>query len=341
MRKAIFSLLVLTVLAACSGQSEPAADLGTTNPSATLLPTGTFTPSPTATPSPTYTPSSTLTNTPTVTPTPTPKGFYENYGAAFSLIVPKGWEVSQEDSSGTILTEEDLGLSFYAISEVPEEEISFEETVDRFLVEFGEDATLDETDEVTVGDDLTAQRAKITIVNGVIDIRFHLLYFIKDIRTYTFMAIGPALTFDSRSSVFENLYASVTTLTGQVYGLDRDKTLVLMGYDPKPESMDPAISESPPTSYLGLLYSGLVRISPQLHIEPDLAERWAINEDGTVYTFTLREGITFQSGRPITAGDVKYSLERAADPDNDSPTGGTYLGDILGFKTRMEGETGA
>lgn len=46
-------------------------------------------------------------------------------------------------------------------------------------------------------------------------------------------------------------------------------------------------------------------------LEPELAESWQEASDGMSVTFTLREGATFHSGRPVTARDVKWSLDRA------------------------------
>jgi peptide/nickel transport system substrate-binding protein len=46
------------------------------------------------------------------------------------------------------------------------------------------------------------------------------------------------------------------------------------------------------------------------HIRPDLATAWRITGDGLVYTFTLRPGVTFTSGNPLTAGDVVFSYRR-------------------------------
>lgn len=43
---------------------------------------------------------------------------------------------------------------------------------------------------------------------------------------------------------------------------------------------------------------------------PSLAEDWEISEDGTVYTFYLRDDVTFHNGDPMTADDVVYSVER-------------------------------
>lgn len=53
-------------------------------------------------------------------------------------------------------------------------------------------------------------------------------------------------------------------------------------------------------------------------IEPRLAHYWETNDDRTEWTFYLRKGVLFHHGREMTAYDVKYSLERLADPANGS-----------------------
>ncbi|HEY8446324.1 MAG TPA: ABC transporter substrate-binding protein [Thermomicrobiales bacterium] len=58
------------------------------------------------------------------------------------------------------------------------------------------------------------------------------------------------------------------------------------------------------------IYSRLTKILPDLSVGPELAESWEISEDGLVYTFKLRQGVTFHNGRPLVAEDVKYSFER-------------------------------
>lgn len=51
-------------------------------------------------------------------------------------------------------------------------------------------------------------------------------------------------------------------------------------------------------------------------IKPGLATEWSLAEDGMSVTLKLREGIQFSDGSPITPEDVKWSLERAANPKN-------------------------
>lgn len=45
-------------------------------------------------------------------------------------------------------------------------------------------------------------------------------------------------------------------------------------------------------------------------LEGELAESWSVSEDGRQITFVLREGAVFHDGRPVTAADVKFSLDR-------------------------------
>src|SRR5882757_4149515 len=51
-------------------------------------------------------------------------------------------------------------------------------------------------------------------------------------------------------------------------------------------------------------------------VEPGLATAWTVSDDGMSVTLTLREGTKFSDGKPITAEDVKWSLDRARNPKN-------------------------
>lgn len=108
-----------------------------------------------------------------------------------------------------------------------------------------------------------------------------------------------------------------------------------------PETFDPAKWHYGPDSLMGDLFSGLVQLDVNLRPIPDLAESWDISADGTVYTFHLRRGVTFHNGRPFTAQDVKYSWERAANPDTGSDTVLTYMGDIVGMAEVVDGRADA
>src|SRR5881296_4730666 len=51
-------------------------------------------------------------------------------------------------------------------------------------------------------------------------------------------------------------------------------------------------------------------------IEPALATRWAASKDGLVWAFTLREGVRFHDGSPLTSLDVAVSFERQLRPES-------------------------
>ena len=115
-----------------------------------------------------------------------------------------------------------------------------------------------------------------------------------------------------------------------------DQALVLEGGEStNPRSFDPATTVSAGDKRV---FSGLVSFDPNLNLTPDLAERWEVSADGTVYTFHLRQNAKFHDGRPVTAQDVVYSWERAANPTLASDTVLTYLGDIVGVRAMTEGE---
>jgi oligopeptide transport system substrate-binding protein len=106
-----------------------------------------------------------------------------------------------------------------------------------------------------------------------------------------------------------------------------------------PPTLDPAnTSDVESATYIVEIFSGLVSFNKDLKIVPEVAEKWDISNDGKTYTFTLRKDVKFQDGRPVTSQDVKYSLERAADPKTRSTVSPLYLGDIVGFMDKYTGK---
>ncbi len=64
------------------------------------------------------------------------------------------------------------------------------------------------------------------------------------------------------------------------------------------------------------MYEGLLKPDSEGNLNPALAGEYSISEDGKTYTFKLREGVLFHDGTAVTAGDVKYSIEKCADAGN-------------------------
>ncbi|MFC1942200.1 ABC transporter substrate-binding protein [Chloroflexota bacterium] len=115
---------------------------------------------------------------------------------------------------------------------------------------------------------------------------------------------------------------------------------VLNLYGIDPITLDPAVSaEMTSHEYISQLFNGLVRLDDNLEPAPDIASEWRISADGMTYTFTLRQDVTFHDGRAVTAGDFKYSWERACDPATGSHVAAAYLGDIVGAGDVLAGKT--
>lgn len=67
--------------------------------------------------------------------------------------------------------------------------------------------------------------------------------------------------------------------------------------------------------YTRQLYDSLITYDDDLNPVPALATEWAISDDFTAVTITLREDVVFHSGRELTAEDVAANLEAFADPE--------------------------
>lgn len=118
----------------------------------------------------------------------------------------------------------------------------------------------------------------------------------------------------------------------------KGKTFVTFGADPA-TLLDPAqVRDEGTSEYIVEIFGGLVTLDLDLKVQPDLAKEWKVSPDGKTYTFTLRDNIVFHNGQRVTANDVKYSLERAADPKTASPTATLYLGDIVGLRDKFTGK---
>ncbi len=88
--------------------------------------------------------------------------------------------------------------------------------------------------------------------------------------------------------------------------------LAIMG---EPASLDPhKISGTWENDVVGDLFEGLVTEAADGARIPGVAESWEIAEDGTTYTFTLREDAAWSDGTPVTADDFVFAFRRILDP---------------------------
>lgn len=113
------------------------------------------------------------------------------------------------------------------------------------------------------------------------------------------------------------LVTSTFALAPSAFGsVPRD--VLIVGQIAEPRSLDPHVTTAlNDFRILVNLYDGLVRFRDgTLEVEPSLSESWEISEDGTVYTFTLREGVTFHDGTALDAEAVVFNFERMLDENH-------------------------
>jgi peptide/nickel transport system substrate-binding protein len=113
-------------------------------------------------------------------------------------------------------------------------------------------------------------------------------------------------------------FFTTTILAGAVLALvagtaSAERTDLSLGMVLEPDHLDPTAGAAAAIDEIvyANVFEGLTRIGPNGEVQPALAGSWDISEDGTVYTFTLRDGVTFHDGSTFDASDVVFSLDRA------------------------------
>lgn len=97
-------------------------------------------------------------------------------------------------------------------------------------------------------------------------------------------------------------------------------------------------SGSPAIQVISMVFGGLVRLDQNLQVVPDDARAYTLSPDGRTYTFTLRKGLKFADGTPVTAVDFAYSLNRAFSPKFANGNTNYYLSHIVGGPAVTQGK---
>ena len=334
MKRIAVLILALTAMAvACTSPT----------PTPTLAPTATPAPAPTATPTPTPTPAPTPEPTPTPTPVVGIPGYrtYADESMGFAIQYPEEWTPTSLNAGGSVFTLQGDGgrpqlavVPIYESGNPPLDE-RMDSTIegtglpeDQYRVERRETVTLDDGSEALRADVIYQVEGVDTVLRLQLSTRGSLTFNLTFTATLT--------EIEREEETIDTALRTFTSFPPAPYGIPRDNSLtMLLG---EPLTLDPAVARETTSSvFVGSVFSGLVTIDEHAIPEPELAERWEIDASGTVYTFTLREGITFHDGRAITAEDVKYSIERATEPALNSSTAPLYLGDIVGVMDKLEG----
>jgi len=86
---------------------------------------------------------------------------------------------------------------------------------------------------------------------------------------------------------------------------------LVVAFNADPETLDPHITTALLAArVLALIHDNLINRDYDGSFKPGLADKWDISPDGKVYTFTLKKGVKFHSGKDFTSADVKYTFER-------------------------------
>lgn len=109
--------------------------------------------------------------------------------------------------------------------------------------------------------------------------------------------------------------------------VDDDPVVMTVGITQDVDSLNPftgIVAEA--YELWSLLYDTLTGYSQQdFSPVPSLAESWETSEDGLTWTYTLREGVTFHDGEPLTADDVAYTFQRIIDGSYEQTNWGNYV----------------
>lgn len=89
----------------------------------------------------------------------------------------------------------------------------------------------------------------------------------------------------------------------------------------QPQTINPlyALANDIDVDLSRLVYNGLMRYDGAGNIVPDLAESYTISEDGLTYTFTLRDGVKWHDGEPLSVTDVIFTYQAIQSPGYRSP----------------------
>ena len=119
-----------------------------------------------------------------------------------------------------------------------------------------------------------------------------------------------------RSIISATALAAAATLPVPSWAAAGDECVKILGYEwsGEKQSMDPADMYSGDDAYHTFaVYNRLLDVDDNFQTIPELATEWSVSPDGLTWTFKLRQGVKFHSGKDFTSADVVYTFKRFFD----------------------------
>ena len=115
----------------------------------------------------------------------------------------------------------------------------------------------------------------------------------------------------------EGVYGTIEGFKYFMYATYEGADTLRINLASEPDRLDPALLYTVDGACLAVnSFAGLYTHAADGTLQPELAAGYTVSDDGLTYTFTLREGLAWSDGEPLTAEDFVYSWQRAADPAN-------------------------
>ncbi len=83
-------------------------------------------------------------------------------------------------------------------------------------------------------------------------------------------------------------------------------------------------SDTTTGTFTGYIFEALVRVDGQVNVHPALATDWTVSDDELVWTFNLRDDVTWHDGEPFTSRDVKFTYDSILHPTYTGPRQGNF-----------------
>lgn len=128
----------------------------------------------------------------------------------------------------------------------------------------------------------------------------------------------------------KTLFVIIVSLLLFAISISANAATITVGLSQEPVSLDPAAGLYIPEQFIiQQIFDPLIAADPELNLYPALATEWSVNEEGTEFSFTLREGVKFHDGTDFSAEAVKVSFDRAAEGKSVAAASPAILADYI------------